>query len=88
MEKVCTDCRALMWVDKRKSNSSCTNPKFTICCSNSSSRVQLPPLPNRCTPFFLDPTHVHVNSKKDLSIQFSFSIYIYRCSHWWANCRY
>nr|CAG8486844.1 4048_t:CDS:2 [Entrophospora candida] len=41
MEKVCANCKALMWVDERKCDSSRTNPKFTVCCSNG--RVQLPP---------------------------------------------
>lgn len=39
----CPDCNALHWIEERKSRSSQTNPRFSICCADG--KVRLPDIP-------------------------------------------
>jgi len=44
MDKVCTYCRATMWIGE-KTGGSVSSPQFSMCCSKG--QVDLPPVPNR-----------------------------------------
>jgi len=42
MTTVCGKCNALHFLEERAASNSCTNPQFTLCCTQG--KVRLPPL--------------------------------------------
>jgi len=49
MTTVCGKCNALHFLEERAASSSCTNPQFTLCCTQG--KVRLPPLAPPPEPF-------------------------------------
>ncbi|CAG8750772.1 9279_t:CDS:1 [Cetraspora pellucida] len=62
MDHKCSICKAKMWLDERKSNSSIKSPVFMTCCANS--KVLLPPLQE--LPPFLNVLLTRTNTQSHL----------------------
>ncbi|PHZ11007.1 uncharacterized protein RHIMIDRAFT_194869, partial [Rhizopus microsporus ATCC 52813] len=71
MDKECSHCHALHWIDERQETSSMRNPSWELCCKQGSVQLQLLPDPSEYLKDLLECTDSQGRHFKDNLCQYN-----------------
>ena len=71
MDKECSHCHALYWIDERQKTSSLRNPSWESCCKRGSVQLQLLPDPPQYLKYLLASTDTQRRHFKGNSRQYN-----------------